>query len=178
MKNILLCSGGLDSMIIHSEIKNEIDEYVYVKYRRNHPATLQELRVLNDAGIEPTVIEIDQIPMDREGFYFGRNLKLIMAVREQFPNENINVYIGNTANDNFGDNTRKFFYDLEDIINKSYPYVLRITCPLENRTKKSLIKEAKEKGLRFYFCDTGRDEPCMKCHSCKAMIDGGYFDED
>lgn len=178
MKNILLCSGGLDSMVIYHEYKEEIDECVYIRYRGGHPSTIQELELLERERIPVTIIDIDNLSVDERGFYYGRNLKFMLAVREYFAGEDINVFVGNTANDGFSDNTRWFFYALEDIINKSYPNTLRITCPLENRTKRSLIKEAKEEGVHFYFCDTGNDEPCMKCHSCKAMIDGGYFDED
>ena len=178
MKNILLCSGGLDSMVIYNEYKEEIDECIYIRYRGEHPSTLQELGLLRRENIPVTVVDIDNLLVDGRGFYYGRNLKFMLTVRELFPNEDINVFIGNTANDGFSDNTRGFFYLLEDVINKSFPNTLRITCPLENRTKKSLIKEAKERGVHFYFCDTGTDKPCMKCHSCKAMLDGGYFNED
>lgn len=176
MKNVLLISGGLDSMIIANSYKDEIDEYVYIKYRGEHPATVQELKKISTAGISPRIIEIDDLKADERGFYFGRNLRFAIAVREMFCNEDINVFIGNTANDNFSDNTRSFFYRLEDIINNSYPRTMRITCPLQDRTKKSLIKEAKKNGIDFYFCDKGDEEPCMECHSCKAMEDGGYFD--
>lgn len=175
MKNILLISGGLDSMVIHGRMKDFVDEYVYIKYRGEHPATKQELKVLERAGVKPTIISIDDLKCDERGFYFGRNLRFMLAVREHFINEDINVLIGNTANDNFSDNTRSFFYRLEDIINNSYPNTLRITCPLENMSKKELVHEAKENGIEFYFCDRGEDEPCMECHSCKAMQDAGYF---
>lgn len=176
MKNILLCSGGLDSMVIYHTMRDEIDECVYIKYRGEHPATIQELKCIEKAGIKVRVISIDDLKCDEKGFYFGRNLRFMLAIRELYIGEDINVFIGNTANDNFSDNTRSFFYKVEDIINCSYPNTMRITCPLENRTKKSIVKTAKENDITFYFCDKGEDAPCMKCHSCKAMIDCGYFD--
>lgn len=176
MKNILLCSGGLDSMVIyHSMMKNEIDECVYIKYRGEHPATVQELKCIEKAGIKIRIISIDDLKCDEKSFYFGRNLRFMLAIRELYLGEDINVFIGNTANDNFSDNTRSFFYKVEDIINCSYPNTMRITCPLENKTKRYIANKAKTMGIDFYFCDKGDEKPCMKCHSCKAMIDCGYF---
>ena len=178
MKNILLISGGLDSMVINGAVlKDYIDDYIYIKYRGEHPATIQELKMLKNAGIEPTILTIDDLRCDERGFYFGRNLRFMIAVREHFIDEDINVIIGNTANDNFSDNTRSFFYRLEDIINNSYPKTtMRITCPLENMSKKQIVSIAKANDISFYFCDKGDDKPCMKCHSCIAMKDAGYFD--
>jgi len=176
MRNILLLSGGLDSMVIYHNMKSEIDECVYIKYRNDHPATIQELKLLKSESIDFKIIETQELNCNADGFYSGRNMKFVLLIRELYIDEDINIIIGNTANDNFTDNTRSFFYHLEDVINASYPHKLRITCPLENRTKKSLINEAKQKHIKFYFCDTGNDTPCMKCHSCKAMADCGYFD--
>jgi len=178
MKNILLISGGLDSMVIYTtKLRDYIDECVYIKYRGDHPATIQELKVLEKAGIKPTILTIDDLKCDERGFYFGRNLRFMLAIREHFIGEDINVFIGNTANDNFSDNTRSYFYRLEDIINNSYPNsTMRITCPLQDMTKKQITYIAKTNNIPFYFCDKGDDEPCMKCHSCVAMKDAGYFD--
>lgn len=176
MKNILLCSGGLDSMVIYHTMKEEIDECIYIKYRGDHPATLRELEVIKNEGIDIKVIDIDDLQCDEVGFYNGRNLKFILTVRELYVNEDITVFVGNTSNDNFNDNTRLFFYKLEDVINNSYTKKIRIVCPLENCTKKSIVSLAKKANINFYFCDKGDKKPCMKCHSCKAMADCGYFD--
>ena len=175
MKNVLLISGGLDSMVINSRMGEFVDEFIYVKYRGDHPATLQELKCIRDAGIEPTILNIENLTCDKKGFYSGRNMKIIVAVRERFIGEDINVIVGNTANDNFTDNMRTFFYKLEEVINSSYEGTIRITCPLENMSKKQLVKEAMDKNISFYFCDKGEESPCKKCHSCKAMKDAGYF---
>lgn len=175
MKNLLLISGGLDSMVIYYNYKEEIDKCIYIDYRKNHPARNQELEILKKNNINPVIIPIENLKQNSDGFYFGRNLKMLLAVREMFCDEDICVFIGNTANDNFSDNTRNFFYQLENVINQSYPMTIRIICPLENRTKKSLAKEAKEKKINYYFCDTGGEKPCGTCHSCKAMKEIGYL---
>ena len=175
MKNILLLSGGLDSMVIYHEMKDEIDDCVYIMYRRNRKANDKEMETIKRVGVSPTIIEIPEVQECDEGFFEARNFKMILAVREKYLNSDINVIIGSTANDCFTDNNRMFFYELEDVLNKSYKKSIRITCPLENRSKRSLIHEAEEEDIPFYFCDSGEDEPCRKCHSCHAMEEAGYF---
>lgn len=133
------------------------------------------MKCIERTGIDVRIVDIDDIECDERGFYFGRNLTLMLTLRKLYKDDNINVIIGNTANDNFSDNTRMFFYQLEDVINRSFPNTMRITCPLENMTKSQILKIAMDNKIDFYFCDNGTDEPCGKCHSCLSMIDCGYM---
>lgn len=173
MKKVLLISGGMDSLLIHELKKDYIDYYVYIDY--GHRFLSQEFENIKNLSINPIILKINNLK-DHEGFFFGRNLHFFIKVREHFIDENICVYFGNNADDNYNDNTREYLSRVEKVINDSYPTkTLRIICPLENLNKQEIFKLCKEKEIKYYFCDSGEKEPCLKCHSCKAMIDAGLI---
>ena len=165
-------SGGVDSMTIWKMKKEIIDEIVYIDY--NHHFKEKEFSVLQKLNIIPTIIKIEDMKKDERGFFFGRNLKFMIAVREYFINEDICVYFGNCAEDNFSDNAREYIYRVEQIINNSFPKnTIRIICPLQDLSKKEIINllktYAENKEIKPYWCDSGEEEACGICHSCQAM---------
>ena len=176
MRKILLISGGFDSLLIY-KMKPFINNYIYFDY--GDTIINQELKRIEKLPVKVEIIKLPKINCNENKFFYGRNLRFIMAVREKYPDENILVYIGNNADDNFPDNTREYFYRLEGLINNSYPNTLRIICPLQDFTKEEICAMAKQYedliALNPYYCDTGNDEPCRKCHSCLAMISAGML---
>jgi len=179
MKHILLASGGVDSTLIYFKKKEIIDDILYFDY--GHRFKDKELKVIKKLyGNKCKIVKIEDLKVSKNGFFYGRNLKFFITVRELYPDEDIMVYFGHSADDNFSDNTRYFLYEVERVINHSYPNkTLRIITPLENMTKKEIWKEllSMNPPVLPWFCDYPYDEPCGKCHSCKAMKDAGIFDE-
>ena len=176
MKKVLLISGGMDSLLINELKRDNIDYYVYIDY--GHKFKEQEFKNIKKIGIEPIILELPKLK-DNDGFFLGRNLHFFIKVREHFIDENICIYFGNNADDNYNDNTREYLSRVEKIINDSFPQTtLRIICPLENLTKKEIFNLCLEKQIEYYFCDSGDKEPCLKCHSCQAMIDAGLLEKE
>lgn len=177
MKKVCLISGGMDSLLIHLMKKDIISEYVYIDY--GHAFKQREIAVLDKLPITYTILRLPDLQKDSKSFFFGRNMRFMIAVREKYIDENIIVYFGNNADDNFTDNSREYLSRLEKLINDSYPNTLRIICPLENMTKEEIYAELKrrEPSIPYYFCDTGDATPCGKCHSCQAMIDAGLLEK-
>lgn len=165
----------MDSLLIYHQKKDIISEYVYIDYGQVFKE--QELSILNALPLTYHTIHLTDLKKDDRNFFFGRNMRFMIAVREQYIGENILVYFGNNADDNFTDNSREYLYRLEELINDSYPNTLRIICPLEHMTKEEIHTELKRiaPNTAFYFCDSGNDTPCRTCHSCQAMIDAGLL---
>lgn len=181
MKKVLLLSGGFDSLLISEYKRENIHHFVYIDY--GHRFRDRELEVLRKwQDYSGRFVEMLNLPdlKDKDGFFFGRNLRFMIAVRERYVEDNILVYFGNNADDNYNDNTREFLARTEKVINDSYPKTMRIICPLENNTKEEIVRMYQESdlykaGIIPYFCDSGQIEPCRKCHSCQAMIDAGVL---
>ena len=169
MTSILMASSGYDSMLIANLWSDVINRYVYVDY--GNVTREREIATLRAAGIQPEVLSTHSIGRDRRGFYYGRNLHLILTVREAFPGDDILVYFGTTATDNFSDNSREFLYRVEGVLNDSYPKAIRIVCPLHEMTKREVIQQCQFRGIDAYYCDEGGEEPCGKCHSCEAVAE-------
>ena len=176
MKKILLISGGYDSLLISEMKENIIDDYIYFNYENKFIE--QETLVL--AGWENhsrRVIKVLDLPTlkEHDGFFEGRNLEFMLAVRKRYPAENIVVYFGNNADDNYPDNSREYLYRLEKLLNDSFsPSVIRIITPLQDLTKPEIVRRYMgtnlfKEGIIPYFCDSGEEFPCGKCHSCLAM---------
>jgi 7-cyano-7-deazaguanine synthase in queuosine biosynthesis len=178
MKKILLISGGFDSLLIAEQKHGMIDEYVYFDYGQKF--IKRELEVIEKwekfFGINVQIIKMDKLK-EKDGMFFGRNLLFFLMIRELYMYENICVYFGNNAEDNYSDNTRAYLFQLEKMINDSYPMMaMRIICPLENMNKKEIyleytLSDSYDGGIIPYFCDSGDEVPCKKCHSCIVMLD-------
>ena len=167
-----MLSGGLDSMCILKEKgKDFFQDIVFIDYGQRFLE--KEYSVCK--SFITKVITIDTLK-DKDGFFFGRNLRFFIAIREAFIDQNIVVYFGNNSDDNYNDNTYEFIQRVEKIINDSYPYTLRINCPYKDFSKEEIYNKALELNVNdYYYCDLGLDEPCGKCHSCIAMIDAGLL---
>lgn len=182
MKKVLLISGGFDSLLISEMKHTAIDYYIYLdydhKFKERELEVLENWKALTEKNIE--IIKMRALP-DKDGFFFGRNLNFFITLRERFINENILVYFGNNADDNYNDNTREFLARVEKVINDSYPTkTMRIICPLENDNKQEIINKygmtnLYRHGIEPYYCDSGEKIPCKKCHSCLAMIEAGLL---
>jgi len=162
MIRILLVSGGYDSTLLYQQKKGIIDRFIYFDYGQK--AMKMELKTLGELGVPYEVINLGLL-LNKNGFYYGRNLKFFIKLMDSFPDEDLVVYFGNCADDNYPDNSREYLYRIEKLINDSYPKTLRIICPLENMSKKEITKSVS----KAYYCDRGGEQPCGECHSCQAV---------
>jgi len=170
MKKILLISGGMDSLVIHRVKQKSIDECIYIDYGQKNKSAEKEK--IAKSGIPFTELIIPKLK-DTNGFFLARNLKFVMAIVEYYKGQDIVLYFGNTAEDNYPDNTREYLYRVEKIINDSYSNAVRIICPLQDMGKREIYEMATEMGIDYYFCDVGEEKPCKKCHSCITMEEAG-----
>lgn len=171
MKHYLLFSGGLDSCLLFNMKKTTLDGTIFFRYGHKHMD--RELEEVLKKDPNPIIVDLPALPVSSTGFFYGRNLRFFIAARERFIDEDICLYFGNCADDNYDDNTREFLARVEKIINDSYPTkTLRIICPLENMAKAEIAALSDGSG---YWCDKGEKEPCGLCHSCQAMIDAGLM---
>lgn len=166
MRKILLLSGGMDSMLILKEKgKDFFSNIVYIDY--GHRFKEKEFNCCKQYITD--VIKIENLK-EKDGFYFGRNLRFFIAIREKFEG-NIAVYFGNNSDDNYADNSFEYFMRIEKILNDSYPFTIRINTPFFMLSKEEIYNKIKELDIAYYFCDLGGEKPCLECHSCIAMIE-------
>ena len=176
MKKILLISGGIDSLTLYAQKQDILSEIIYFDYGQKFRD--KELETLKSLEIPFKKVSLPDLKFDERMFFYGRNMHFMIKVREMFIDDNILVYFGNNADDNFMDNSREFFFRLEQLINNSYTNkTIRIVCPFESMTKEEVVEKNKEmfKEMTGYWCDGGKDEPCRECHSCDAMISAGLL---
>jgi len=177
MKKILLMSGGFDSLLLSYQTRFVITDYIYLQYGQKF---LQQEKAVLLKWIQHTkkAIQYCEIPKLKQidGMFFGRNLQFMLFLREKYLNQNIVVYFGNNATDTYSDNSFEYMMRLEKIINDSYPRMaMRIICPLANLAKDQIVMDYYRTllytnyGIEPYYCDSGKPEPCGKCHSCMVM---------
>jgi 7-cyano-7-deazaguanine synthase in queuosine biosynthesis len=177
LKKILLLSGGFDSLLLSYQTRFVITDYIYLQYGQKFLS--QELYVIDKwSQLTKKVVQCCNIQKLKQidGMFFGRNLQFMLFLREKYLNQNIIVYFGNNATDTYSDNSFEYMMRLEKIINDSYPgMVIRIICPLANLTKDQIVIDYYNTPLSThiqpYYCDSGKSEPCGKCHSCAVMKD-------
>ena len=176
MKKILLMSGGFDSLLLSYQTRiAAITDYIYLEYGQKFLKQEQDVIEKWEQYMGKKVYCF-HIPKLRQlgGMFFGRNLRFMLFLREQYLNYNLVIYFGTNATDTYSDNSLEYMQRLEKIINDSYPgMVMRIICPLANLTKDQVVIEYGKTPLfthiQPYYCDSGNKEPCGKCHSCMAM---------
>ena len=168
MKNILLISGGYDSLYIYHKLnKKKKFECIYFDYGQEYLEN--EIKILNNLNINYSLVKINDLMTEENGFVLGRNLNFFLKLVDMYGKEPINVYVGSNKDDVFADNNRRFFSRLSYILNNSFLSNISIKLPLRKITKKEIVKYIKENNLQAYSCYE-KDGPCGKCKACKSLL--------
>lgn len=161
-KNILLISGGNDSLYIYCKYNSKKQfQCIYFDYGQEYIDN--ELNILKEKEIPFEIIKIDNLKKLDNGFVEGRNFLFLLELSKRY--DNINVFIGSNKDDIFTDNNRKFFSRLSYCINKSFNKKINIRLPLRNTTKKEILDFIKKSKIKTYSCYK-KDGPCGKCKAC------------
>ena len=161
-KNILLVSGGNDSLYIYHKYNDKKQfECIYFDYGQEFIDN--ELEALDKNKIKYKIVKLPKLEKLESGFFKGRNLLFILKLSETF--DDATIFIGTNKDDIFKDNSRRFFSKLIYCINNSYDKSLKIRLPLKKITKKEIIDYIRENNLKTYSCYE-KDGPCGKCKAC------------
>jgi len=176
-KRILLLSGGMDSVYLYHLKKKYFDECVFFDYGQKNKK--EELKRAKKANSDLKIIEMKNLKVNDEGFYFGRNLNFLIKLREKYIDNDLIIYIGSNADDSFPDSQREYFYRAEKLINDSYPNRLKVVTPLIDKCTHEIFEGLNEidENIDFYHCAEGGKEPCGKCFSCSSLKSLGIFEE-
>ena len=137
---ILLLSGGADSMLLYQQYK--FDKTIFFDYGQEH------LKEEYDccSSITDVIIRLPKFTK-REKEVNCRNLSFVINTVSTFGNEDIEIYLGMNIEDIYKDNNRKFYNEIEDLINNISFNKVKIVTPLQNMTKKEILKQLE---LNFY----------------------------
>tara|TARA_R100000655_G_C2997164_1_gene193819 strand:- start:2947 stop:3381 length:435 start_codon:yes stop_codon:yes gene_type:complete len=141
--NILLISGGADSMYLYNKYKYDI--YVYIDYGQEQ--IHKEKDILKNINVK--YLKILPIKKNIDGFYVARNLKLIQKILDYFDNVE-SVSIGTNKEDKYSDNNREYYNLLEKVIQYSYQKNIKIITPLINLNKDVIVKNLKKYKIKYF----------------------------
>ena len=167
MKKVLLISGGMDSGLLYLRSPKKFDKFVFFRYGQESVG-VEASKVKELVKGEVTTIKIlQELQMTESNFYYARNLKMCLGVCDTV-GEDLVIYFGTCADDEFPDNNRRFFRNLAKVLRASYPFKIKILTPLAKTHKKEIYAEYKSlTEVVPTWCEKGTN--CGECHSCKAM---------
>jgi len=191
MSIVTLVSGGLDSslMAILAKENGQKQYPLFIDYGQlaaeKEWETCQKIHIKYDLPT-PTKVDISgfgkTIPsgitninfdIKKEAFLPGRNLIFLIIGAAYAIKKNAHaVCIGllNEYTHIFPDQTNRFLYEAERIIEISFGQKVNVVAPLMDLYKKDVINLAKIKGINgTYSCHSGRNKPCGKCISCEEF---------
>lgn len=163
MKNILLISGGNDSMYIYHKYKNKKFTTIYIDYGQPY-FDEERLRI----PIKSQIINIPSLTFAFNGFVPGRNLLFLIEIAKRYSEGTI--WMGSNKDDIFSDNNKEFLEKAIFVINKSFDTNLKIKLPLKNKTKKEIMDYIIKNKINTYSCYKGGKERCGKCKACLSVI--------
>ena len=156
--NILLLSGGNDSMYILNKY-NEDFEKIYFDY--GQPYKDDELENIPEVD---DIIEMELMDILPNGYVKGRNLLFLIEIARRYSDGTI--WMGTNKDDIFPDNNERYLKSAMDIINVSFGTNLTIKLPLKDITKKQIMKYINLNKINTYSCYKGG----ITCGKCKACI--------
>jgi len=131
---ILLLSGGADSMLLFQTYPCDVT--VFFDYGQQHLD--KELSCCSDFVDE--IIKLPPLTI-RDKEVNCRNLCFIINLVSVFGYEDLEIYIGTNAEDVYKDNSRDFYNEVEDFINKISFYKVKVITPLKDMTKNEILKK-------------------------------------
>lgn len=139
-KSILLYSGGIDSFVALSYIRDNIDSNVIpVYYDLMHKYNEPELDIVTK-NKKCKVVEYSPLgDLETDTAYIpNRNLILAMDASGRF-NADV-IYIGGTKSDRISDNNREIMDKLSDVVTTSMGKKITITSPFWDVYKEDIAK--------------------------------------
>ncbi len=162
MTNILLLSGGNDSMYILNKYKQK--KFIKIYFNYGQPYANEEIKRLPK---NTKIINLTNLKIRNNGFVEGRNLCFLIEIAKMFSSGDI--FMGSNIEDNFSDNKKKYLRQAIKIINESFGSSFKIKLPLANLTKREIMNYIIDKKINTYSCYKGRKIPCGKCKACLSV---------
>lgn len=161
--NILLCSGGNDSLYIFHKFNKKKFKTIYFNYGQKY---MEEEVKRIPAGTE--IINIPELVVTEKGFFLGRNLTFLIEIAKRYSEGTI--WFGSQSEDIFPDNNIKFFKKAIKVVNASFGTNLKIKIPLRKLTKKEIMDYITSNNINTYSCYVGGEIPCGECKACKSIL--------
>ena len=163
MTDILLISGGNDSMYIYNVFVHMDFELVYFDYGQRY--VKQEIKRL-PRGTK--IIKIPKLKVKDNGYVCGRNLMFLIELAKRY--DEANIYMGSNSEDIFEDNNKAYLTKAIDVINTSFDTKLKVITPLARFSKKKIMNYINKSNIDTYSCYKGGKIPCGKCKACLSVI--------
>lgn len=165
-KNILLLSGGCDSVYLLHHFKKTNFDFIYFiygqKYYKQEKLVIEKIE--KEYGKVVECIDLGKLETKENGFVLGRNLYFLIEVAKKYPEATI--WIGTNKDDTFGDNNVRFYKKAVFVVNKSFGSKIKIKLPLKDTPKKEIVKWVIDNKIETYYCYEGGEKPCGKCKGC------------
>lgn len=185
-KIVHLLSGGMDSTMLLYELHSQGENIhcILVDYAQQHAKELSfAKRHCDKLKVKYTVVELHRIKglfshsqlTDGKGGIIVPNRNAILlhiAVGIGLSHDAEIVTIGCNKDDGqmFPDCRREFVDAMNQTL-KAAEIAIEIIAPFLSMTKWQIVQHCKEKGYPYkdtWSCYAGGQEPCGKCHACKA----------
>jgi 7-cyano-7-deazaguanine synthase in queuosine biosynthesis len=185
--HVLFVGGGLDSAYLRFLKQDIIEEYVHFNY--GQPCVDQEKDAVNTWGIDSKIISWLVIPPIACGtFYYARNLKFMLALKDRYPLSEIVLYMGCTADDVAFDSQPSYVQNAAALVQASYEGAFRVVTPLIDMTKKEIVLslvdlladlEIDHEGVKLWWCncplpDNSACGECISCHLARTQGIGNW----
>jgi len=192
MKIVTLVSGGLDSTVMSSLIKEEgleqfplFVDYGQLNLEREKAACFSNF--LKHGLPQPQVIQLPGYgaffscgltdPNKRileDAFLPGRNMLFLLcaaALAHEVKGDALAIGFLDERLSLFPDQRRDFANQASSLLSQIMSRPMKILTPLISFTKAEVLAIAKERGIReTYSCHAGTPEPCGVCIACKEYI--------
>jgi len=139
---ILLLSGGADSMLLNQ--RYQYDLKVFFNYNQAH---LKEEYICCKKYIDEYIVLNDFVKRGKE--VNCRNFTFIAHIVSVYGDKDLEIHLGTNSEDIYKDNSRRFYNDYEEFINKISFNKVSIKTPLLKLSKKDILKELNKK----YYTD-------------------------
>jgi 7-cyano-7-deazaguanine synthase in queuosine biosynthesis len=168
VKNILLLSGGNDSMYIYHKYNHKYNvEFECIYFNYGQPYFWEEIKRLPE-GVR--TINIDgKLKIDKKGYVSGRNMIFLIEIAREYEGK-IVVWMGSNKDDVFPDNNEKYLLQTVKLINIGFNSDIHIKLPLKNKSKKDIMKYIINNNIDTYSCYKGGEKRCGKCKACLSVI--------
>lgn len=169
--SLVLCSGGLDSTTIATDLvaENEQVELCFVDY--GQPAAAAEHRSVSATaqrlGVGLCILGVEGLAIPRTGEIAARNLMLIVLAIAARPTAPM-VVIGIHSGTGYRDCSPIFVELMQEVLDFHSDGQCRLVAPFLTWSKADVVALAEKLGVPIgltHSCEVA-DEPCGKCQSC------------
>lgn len=170
--SLVLCSGGLDSTTIATDLvaENEQVELCFVDY--GQPATAAECRSVTATakrlGVGLCVLSVDGLAIPRAGEIAARNLTLIALAAAARPTAPM-IVIGIHSGTGYRDCSPAFVELMQEVLDFHSDGRCRLVAPFLTWSKPDVVALAVKLGVPIgltHSCEAA-NEPCGECQSCR-----------